>query len=898
MRNISFDNPYLLLIAIPLLAAVIVPFALSIRKDNVSKGVVTSLVLHVLMVCCITLASAGLTFTTVMTETHVYVVTDLSYSSQRVLDQVDEYVREVERSLPLNSKMGVIGFGADQTVITDMGGTFESVKDAKVDDSASNIASALGFAQSLFEENVIKRVVLITDGNETGSNASGLISAIENLHLKGIYLDAIYLDTNIDESVYEVQISEVQFTEHTYEDRLATADALIQSNRDATAIVSLYRGEEKLFEQAEALTKGYNVINFDLNTEEPGTFDYRVEIESDGDVTEQNNFYSFTQQVEDVLEVLLLTESQEDLDQALALYGEKANVDAPLVPDERGQTRRVPFSMEELCFYDEYVISNFDVRTLENRTAIIECLDQAVSRFGKSLVTIGDTSIQNKQEEDDSLANLENMLPVKFGNSARDPKLYAIVLDISHSLSFTNKLQFTRAKRAAKAIVNLLNEQDYIMITPFWGSNTISQAPVPATNRTALERQIDEFTVKQGTMIGPALERTYEMMLSNAQAFSAMELFLITDGLTSNSDTVDRVTLAGEMKEQGIITSTIYAQRGSKPELEEDVDNLGAIKILEDAAVAGGGNHYRIDDNNVDDIMLNDVAENLTESIVLGVAEIDFKYETDGVLKGFTSLPQITGYVNSKAKASATTVLTTKYVSDSGKVTDVPIYAYWSYGSGKVSSFTSAFTGEWVATWSEDDRATTFFKNVLNENIPDEKNGSPYVLTVTPKGGRTDLEIVPVVLNPYATVEVEITAPDGNVTTQLLIFDSQKYSYSFETPKLGKYAVKVVYTDNDLPAPFTSTSYFNLSYAAEYNSFAASDISNLRDVVRNRGTVGTSGKLDLKDENAAVATYEANYTVPLLVAAVVLFVIDIVVRKMKLEDFKMLFRKKKKGGNQ
>ena len=96
---------------------------------------------------------------------------------------------------------------------------------------------------------------------------------------------------------------------------------------------------------------------------------------------------------------------------------------------------------------------------------------------------------------------------------------------------------------------------------------------------------------------------------------------------------------------------------------------------------------------------------------------------------------------------------------------------------------------------------------------------------------------------------------------------------------------------------FTSTTYFNLSYEAEYDSFTPSDITNLKDAVRNRGTVHTDANFELENDNAEVATYEANYTVPLLIAAVALYVIDIVVRKMKLEDFKMLFKRKNKGGN-
>ncbi len=896
MRNISFDNPYLLWIAIPLLLAVVLPFAIAIRKDNVSKSVVASLVLHVLMVACITFATAGLTHTTEMTQTHVYVVADVSYSSNRELDTVDEHIRSVKASLPANSKLGIVCFGKDQQVLTDMGGGIQSVTTARVDASVTDIASALTYTANLFQPNVIKHIVLITDGNETCANTSGgLISAIENLYLKNIAIDAIYVDTNITEDIHEVQISEVQFTEHTYKSHSTTANVLVESNREATAIVTLYQDEEKVVEQAVALSKGYNVISFDLDTSETGTFGYTVKIDCEGDNTLQNNTYSFTQQIEDVLEVLLLTKSQADLQRTTTLYGEKANIYAPLVPDAEGKTGKVPFTVEEMCYYDEIVLSNFDIRTIGDSVTFMDSLDQAVSRFGKSLVTVGDTNIQNMTNDDEELIKLENMLPVKFGNAENDPKLYAIVLDISHSLYYSNKAQLGRAKKSAKAIVNLLADQDYIMITPFWGSNTISP-PEPVTDkRTKFIEQIDAFQAMQGTMLGSAMQRTYDVLLQNAQNFASIEMFVITDGLTAKTDLQSHnpVQLATRMLSEGIVTSTIYVQRNGT-----EADNKTEIDLLKNTAKLGGGSYYAVTDSNVDSIMLNEVAESLTESVIERVSEVDVKIATDKVMEGINSLPQVSGYINSKAKANATTVLTTKYQKSGGSTVDVPIYSYWNYGTGKVSTFTSTLSGNWASAWQEDMRANTFLTNVLKENTPKEKNSSPYTLTVNFNGFNTGIEIVPVTLNAYVQVQIEITRPNGTSEQQLLSFDSQKYGYTFDTPELGCYSVKIEYIDPNIATPFTATTYFNLSYELEYNAFAVADISNLKNALRNRGTVHTDGKINLATDKSKIDTYEVNYTVPLLIVAVALYVVDIVVRKMKIEDFKMLFSRKRKGGEQ
>ena len=59
MRNVSFDNWWLLLIAVPLAVAVVVPYLWAIRKENKTKATVTSLILHIVIVCIIALALAG-----------------------------------------------------------------------------------------------------------------------------------------------------------------------------------------------------------------------------------------------------------------------------------------------------------------------------------------------------------------------------------------------------------------------------------------------------------------------------------------------------------------------------------------------------------------------------------------------------------------------------------------------------------------------------------------------------------------------------------------------------------------------------------------------------------------------------------------------------------------------
>ena len=109
MKDISFDNPYLLFIAIPLVLAILLPFFIIGNKDNRSLAWKISIGLHMVVIALVTLAAAGLKSTSILTETTVYVVADVSYSSDGNLDEIDGYIKEIEENLPENSASCALG---------------------------------------------------------------------------------------------------------------------------------------------------------------------------------------------------------------------------------------------------------------------------------------------------------------------------------------------------------------------------------------------------------------------------------------------------------------------------------------------------------------------------------------------------------------------------------------------------------------------------------------------------------------------------------------------------------------------------------------------------------------------------------------------------------------------
>lgn len=886
MISINFDRIYLLFIAIPLLVAIIVPYAIAIRKDNRTKSVVASLILHILIVICVTFSASGTEVTTVITETNVVVVADVSYSSSRNLSVVDGYVKSVKKSLPDNSKVSIVAFGRDYKQLTNFGENLVSVKNSGVDDSATDIKGALEYASTLFPDEVVKRIVLITDGKQTDKQGSdGLVGTISYLRENNIYIDAIFLDNNVKSSDNEVQISDVDYTRSTYLNHEASARVLVQSASDFTdATVSLYLGDKKIAEKYPSLMQGYNLIDFPLSSDETGTFHYKVVVETanaSGDFNDKNNEYTFTQTITDKVKVLLVTTKESDVTTAQNLYGANAEIVSYV------NTPNVPFSVESLMQYDEIILSDFDVRTLNNYTSFIKSLDRVVSEYGKSLVTMGDTCIQN--HTDDVLMDLENMLPVKYGNSDHDPRLLAIVIDNSRSME--SAYRFQMAKSAAIQMLQLLNDTDYVTVVAFAGDHsTVWRSSELKGNRTNIENAINAIPLMQGTVLGKGMLRAKELVLDSV--IEDKQIMLISDGRTYTEEVDDPLTTVAELASYGIKTSVI----NTNTFYDSTQESLDAIALLQNIASTGDGNYYFVkDESDLTELILTDIAEEITESIVNKVTKVKVNIASDEVLNGVEDLPTLNGYIHAKAKPSATTVLTTEYVKTSGLKVDVPIYSYWGYGDGKVSSFTSSLSGVWSENWM-DGSGANFFKNVVSTSIPSEKHDYSFNATIENEYDDLLISVTPSTLNYDATLLVNVKMPNGQTVSKQVPYSVDGYYYSFKTSETGKYEIELTYNYPNRESEVV-TLYYDVAYFAEYDSFTYYNVYDLHKIIRANGNVYTNGDIKFETDENDVATYSFYLTAPLMIAAVVLFIIDILVRTLKKADFVNMFKKRVKNSD-
>ncbi len=881
MSSINFDNPWLLLIALPIAVLLLLPFFLTVRKDNRNFHNVTSCILHLLIAVMVGFSAAGTTIQSILTETNVYVVADLSYSTHKNLDVIDGHIQRLEDNLPLNTQLGVVCFGATDShvVHTRLGEKLESVSSAveEIDYTSTDAASALQYTSKIFKKDVIKRIVLITDAKESNQVDEGALKrTVDNLRASNVYVDAIYLDSNLSATQAEVQISGIDYAQRVYKGQEVQANVYLQSSVQTRTTLNLYRNDELISTQPIEVGVGMRSVPVTLKTEETGEFRYRVTLsDTEKDGSHFNDVQFFTQTVAPQAKTLFITDSYADETLLRAIYGESY---ADCV-DLKYVTQDIPYTVATLCQYDEIVLSNVDVSKIHNYELFVESLETVVSLLGKSLIGMGDLHLQNTTDE--ALLRLADMMPVRYGNPLSQEKLYAIVLDISNSMNQSSR--FALAKSAAKALVDLLQDEDKVTVIGFYGEAEIIQPVTAAENRDDIKAKIDNAEDKHGTVIKGGIQGAKTLIQSYAEEMPT-QIFLITDGMVdSESDWQEAGQIVAEMNlRYDVTTSALAIVPKSMKKVEQLVKN-------------GKGTAWKINTQaDLKDVALSEISSELGDALVDRNAYVDKETLYDDVLENIDDTSYIRGYLTSKEKANATTVLTAQHQRLNTATITVPIYSYWEYGNGRTASFLSTFTGKWMQKWQEEQIDKQFFANVFEVNTPKQRVDAPFVATLSRQSGGASLEVRPAQLKLDGVVDVRIINPEGEETNiSNLPLDSNVYRCAFTLPSVGEYTAEITYTYKG--DSYTTVQSICVSYLAEYDAFAIFDASPLYEALGGNGTVSEDGNLTIVNDESEVGIRIIDLTIPLLIACVSLFAIDIIVRKLKWADIKGLFHNANKG---
>ncbi|MDD6240025.1 MAG: VWA domain-containing protein, partial [Eubacteriales bacterium] len=513
--NVRFVNPWLLLIGVALLGLCIGGFFLIPKQKRRRPKNIISLSIHVVMSILLGFAFADLQFKVSDSHIETWIVADCSDSevtpttvngkSTYDTTALDNTIKQVynEANGNNNVSVGVIAFGKDAKVITPLGRKFDSVSSVyKGDDdfrSGSNIENALKFADTQFSSSAVRKIVLVSDGQETDGSA---INAIDSLLADGVSVDAVSVSSVQGD---EVAITGVEYTDSCFVGREENAKVSIRSTKQiASAKVTLTPAGGTPIERTIGLGRGITIVNFPLDSSKEGSIDYQVTVSGTDDSYTQNNTWKFTQTYSTVRKTLFVGSDDSQYQNFLTVSGfAKDTVTECILPKND-----LPYTFEDMAQYDQFVLSDVDLlnQTNDHYNEFIPNLDKLVNYYGKSLMTFGATysglSASKITDANTYINEYNNMLPVQFQSDGS--KAVCLLIDNSGSMDSDNRM--TKAKQGAIACLDILSEKDYISIVTFSDTGKTIQALTSVKNKDQVRRSINKIKSEGGTEIIPGLK--------------------------------------------------------------------------------------------------------------------------------------------------------------------------------------------------------------------------------------------------------------------------------------------------------------------------------------------------------------------------------------------------------
>lgn len=891
--SINFSEPWFLLLLIPAVLLTLIPYFRMAKKYRKTRNRIVSMTLHLLiMALCISTVS-GLTFEfdEKNTENEVILLVDASDSGSAQSEQKkDAFMQSVIRDASKSFRVGVVTFGLDQVLAAELTSDTDSVwskyqSAAKPDTSATDIASALTYAASLFQTPQTARIVLLSDGVETDNRAKEVIKSVA---AKGIKVDTVcFPETDGD----EVQIVSVETPDRNIRvGEKFNLTVQLESNFVGTASVRLTdNGTEQSVSTVE-LIGGAQTIEVETTLALPGLHAFSVELSADGDSLAQNNRYRSYLYLESFDDILILESVADESAEVRRMLGESYNITVINVENADA----MPKTLDALRAYDEVIMVNVANKDLPDGFDVL--LHSYVNEIGGGLFTVCGTGegstvedpLANAFTRDDMYGTLyQKLLPVEIINYT-PPVAVVIIIDVSGSMTPEGvpeeQTPLYAAKQGAVACLDALTERDWVGIVTLASEYNEEVDLTPRTQRDKLLSAIEAVQTPEngaGTVYSGAL-------IAARQALAACNvekrhIILVSDG-EPGDQAEEYLPAARELQKQGITFSFMGI----------GCTNVESMKLLVETTGMTEDHYHNFGLNEIDRVP-TEMRQDVEASEIK-----DVNYETfTPTIESYgsivhnidpKSMPQLDGFYGSRAKSGAEVVLMGGYV---------PIYAQWKYGKGMVGSFMCDLNGTWSSDFIVSPTGEMLLENIVTALFPTE-NIRPTDITVTLKEENyyNRLSIF-TELGENETVKVTVsgTAEDGTPIVQTLYPTAEegfsRLTFAVKTPGIHEILVEKLDANGNAIASYQT--YKAFSYSKEYLAFTDADAS----VSLMAGLAESGGGATLTDP-AQVLGNVTKYLhrvidprIVFLIVSLCAFLADIAVRKFKFKWIHEILRERK-----
>lgn len=881
--TVNFSCAWLLLLLIPVLFLALFPHFRVAKKYRRSRNRITSLVLHCVVSVLAVLVLSGLTFEYNVPngENEILLLVDASNSADTSRADIDGFVKDVIDYSDSRYKVGVVTFGYDQVYAApfsyDGDEVYKNYRDAELPDvSATDLESALTYARSLLKYPETSKIVIISDGAETDGKAT---SVIRNIAADGVHVDTKYVHNG---ALPEAEIISVDIPDKNFEvGEVFSMSVTVRASYAGEGNITLYDNGENVLSSDLKFAAGTSTVSFSYSFAQNGMHVLNFQATLAGDhLTENNEFTSYVYL--DTFNRLLVLESNdgESANLVSILTDNGFNVEVKNVNEAAG----LPATVSDLCAYDQVIMMN--VAHGDMPDGYDEILNTYVHTSGGGMFTVGG----NKIDEDGNLtANMYNredlfgktyqrMLPVQAINYT-PPLGLQVVIDRSGSMSgndSSGRSRLDAAKDGAITCLETLSDRDWCGIMSFDTDFQVEIDMTRATQKEAIREAINNISLGGGTEYADAIEAAGE----NLRLLTEVEkkhIIFITDGQPADKPTSDDgsgyLDRVAKNYENGITMSVVGIGIA---------ENSNAAKAMENMADAGGGYFYRVTDlDKLRDILRDDLRmDEISQYVPKDYNPVVQVH--DSVTAGLPdTLPALGGYYGTRLKSEATQYVVGEYV---------PLYAAWDYGAGKVGSFMCDLRGtedSWSYGFMNDPIGVKFLVQAITGLLPSKSiRPTDITLELREQNYRNQMSIF-TTLDEGDSIDVTVykVSDDGQTETVVQTFTAgaqEDYSrVTITTKEAGVYRI-VAQKKNAL----TSASiYKTFSYSREYDVFIEADKN--RESLELLAALGKGHDI----EGASEVFYEfveklhrvVDPRLAMIIIALILFLLDIAVRKFKFK---------------
>jgi uncharacterized membrane protein len=672
----------------------------------------------------------------------VYVV-DLSDSvGEAGREDALAFVRDSLALMPEGDAAGIVAFGKGALVerLPAELREIDRIASAPVR-SATDVGSALRLASALFPDDAQKRIVLLSDGNDTtgqGQAEAALAAA------RGIQVETRVIGLGTAQEVIVERLT-TPSTSRLGEEIEIVAD--VNSTVAQPATVRLFANGVQVGLERLDLQRGSNKITFDnVKPEEPGFVRFRVVVEAAQNTFSQNDRADSNTIVQGEPRILVVSGDDAVAAELVgALEVERQDVDTVAAAGLSSDPL-------QLASYDSIVLVDVPRPSLTDRQ--MAAVQVYVRDLGKGLVMIGGPRSYGAGGYQDT--PIEETLPVDMGvrDRQKQPDIALVVvidksgsMDACHCNSFDGGMggpgisgvrKVDIGKEAILRAAAAMTARDELGVVAFDQSAHWVVKTQPLGGISNLQGNIAGIQPLGQTNIFAGLEQAVTSLEDTVA--TRRHIILLTDGWSSSGQ---YDAIIARMKAAGITLSTVGAGGGSNP-------------FLQGLAKAGGGRFYdAANPASIPDIFLKETQQVAGQQIV----EETFHpiiTSSSPILRGLDQgFPQLLGYNGTTAKPAAQTVLVT--------ARDDPLLAQWQFGLGRSVAWTSDSTGRWARSWVGWDGFSKFFSQLVGWTFPGEETAGIEASLVT-DGPATKLRVESVAEDgsprDFYTTGVAITAPD------------------------------------------------------------------------------------------------------------------------------------------